>query len=564
MIKQTNGSVSSPDTSSKKWLAGTLIFVFFRAFPNLRYIIGRDQATYCVIGQGLLHGKLLYRDLWDNKPPGIFYVYALIVKAFGPVMWSVGVVDIAWLLVISCCLFYLVRRYLGNPGAALAVVFYACRHCRQGYIHAVQPEAFLLLGVFGAWFLLIGRQPSPPHIPSVTVTQGTRARFVARYLGVGLLLGMTFWMKYNAVAFFPFLVLLPFLDFRELDRGLSHVRLMMRWRDWLLRMASLSAGFAFAVVAVLAYFLIAGAWPAMKEIQFEVLPRYGAMAFHWSFYYIYWALWQTQNHLGIWWEVMPALALLIAWWQREVGRIAPLTLLALAGYLCTAMQGRFHPYYFETTYPFFAVFWAYVGLKTYEGFMYVQGTFAQRHWSIARALVWVVFALLICSVLPEESVRTAEQYRFAADWWRDPEGSYKTYYWQLPLEKIGDEMRVVDYLKSHSQSQDEVYVWGTAPLINFLAQRENPSRFVSNLGLQSAWVPEKWRQELVRTLESARPRYIVVERNDMVPTLTFSYDDSEQYLRKYPGLGGLLRAQYAPADNYQDFEIYERKTPKSD
>ena len=137
-----------------KWLAGTLVVVLLRALPSLRYPLGRDQATYCVIGQGLLHGKLLYRDLWDNKPPGIFWIYAVIVKIFGPVMWSVGLVDILWLLVISCCIFYFARRYLGNAGAALSVIFYAFRHCQKGYVHAAQPEAFLMLCVFGAWFLL--------------------------------------------------------------------------------------------------------------------------------------------------------------------------------------------------------------------------------------------------------------------------------------------------------------------------------------------------------------------------------------------------------------------------
>ncbi len=158
---------------ARAWLYGTLGLVFLRALPNLRYLLGRDQATYCVIGQGLLHGKLLYRDLWDNKPPGIFYLYALIVKIFGPVMWSVGVVDILWLLAISCCIFYFSRRYLGNPGAALAVIFYACRHCRQGYIHAAQPEAFLMLCVFAAWFLLCERDSSPALRPAASPPQGS-------------------------------------------------------------------------------------------------------------------------------------------------------------------------------------------------------------------------------------------------------------------------------------------------------------------------------------------------------------------------------------------------------
>jgi 4-amino-4-deoxy-L-arabinose transferase-like glycosyltransferase len=551
---------------SRAWLYWTLVLVFLRSLPNLRYLIGRDQATYCVIGQGLLHGHLLYRDFWDNKPPGIFYIYALIVKIFGPVMWSVGLVDILWLLVFSCCLFYFSRRYLGNPGAALAVIFYACRHCRQGYIHAVQPEAFLMLCVFAAWFLLVRDNPSPPALgassmdgqppPSSRKGQGAGST-TARHLAVGLLMGAAFWMKYNAVAFFPFLVLVPFVDFGELAKGSSRLRLLITWKNWFGRMLIVTAAFVFTIAAVFISFRISGAWPAMKEIQFEVLPRYGAMAFHWNFYFLYWALWQTQNHLGVWWEVIPAVALVIAWWRRELGRIAPITLMALAGYISTAMQGRFHPYYFETCFPFFAMFWAYVGVKTYEGFVALQRIFMQRRWALARGLLWLVFASLAFSVLPEESVRTVQQYRFAADWWRDPESSYKAYYWQLPLEKIGDQMRVIDYLKTNSRPRDEVFVWGTAPLINFLPQRENPSRFVSNLGVMSTWAPESWRQELARTLEEKRPRFVVVERHDMVPTLTFTNLDSEQYLQVYPALSGLLQRQYKPAANYADFEIYQ-------
>ena len=547
---------------SRAWLYGTLGVVFLRALPNLRYLIGRDQATHCVIGEGLLQGKLLYRDLWENRPPGVNYVYALIVKIFGPVMWSIGLVDILWVLVISCCIFYFARRYLGAPGAALSAIFFACRHCRQGYVHAAQPESFLMLCIFAAWFLLMGnaRSPGPDGVDTPCSQRGqSRILWVVRYLAVGLVLGAAFWFKYNAVVFFPFLALVPFVDFHGLDRTSVRVRLTIPWKDWFGRMLMVSAGAIFVVVALLAYFQVSGAWPAMKEVQFEVLPRYGAMAFHPNFDYLYWALGLTQNHLGIWWEFMPAVTLLIAWWRRELGRIAPFTLMALAGYICTAAQLRFHPYYFETCYPLFALFWGYVCIRTYDGFRQLQRIFAQRQWTLARGLLWVVFASLVFSLLPEESVRVVEQYKFAADWWRDPDSSYKTYYWQLPLEKIGDQLRVIDYLKTHSRPQDQVFVWGTAPLINFLPQRENPSRFTSNLGLMSKWAPESWRQELARTLEAKQPRYIVVERHDMLPSITFTMLDSEQYLQVYPALAGLLDRQYETAVDYYDFKVYRLK-----
>ncbi|MGD0224867.1 MAG: glycosyltransferase family 39 protein [Terriglobia bacterium] len=549
---------------SRAWLFGTLGLVFLRALPNLRYPLGRDHATFCVIGQGLLRGQLLYRDLWDNKPPGIFYIYAPIVKIFGPVMWSVGVVDILWLLTISCCIFYFSRRYLGTPGAALAVIFYACRHCRQGYLHAAQPEAFLMLCVFAAWFLLSGGDPSPSLVPQASSPQGKGSGQgwtwrVVRCFAAGLILGAAFWLKYNTVAFFPFVALLPFVDFRELDRGSARLRLLIPWKDCLVRVLIVVVGLVVAVAAVIAGFWISGAWPAMREVQFEVLPRYGSTAFHGSTAFLLYALGHTQEHMGIWWEIMPALTLLYAWKRHEMASAAPILLLALAGYVSTAVQGRFLPYYFETCYPFFAMLWAYVCVSTYESFLQLQRIFVRRRWALARGLLWVVFASLVFSLLPEESVRIVEQYQLAADWWRDPELSYKLYWFQLPVDKFGEQLRVIDYLKTHSAPQDEVYVWGTAPLINFLPQRRNPSRFVSNLGLISKWAPESWRQELVETLKAKRPRYIVVGRHDSVAPLTSSPLDSEEYLRVYPALAGLLNRQYRVEVNYADFEIYELK-----
>jgi hypothetical protein len=530
---------------SRPWLFAGLAVVFLRALPNLRYPLHTDQATYCVIGQGLLHGQLLYRDLWDNKPPGIFYIYALIVKIFGPVMWCVGVVDILWLLVISVCIFYFTRRVLGTPTAVLAMVFNAVRHCQMGYINAAQPEAFLMLCVFAAWFLLWpgGHWRAP------------------RCLAAGLALGGAFWLKYNAVAFFPFLAILPFLDLRELGGPSSRVRLVVPGRDWLGRMLIVGAGFVLVVGGGLAYFRLAGAWSALKEVQFEVLPRYGAMAFGITTNnFVVWALRQTQNQLGIWSEGVAALTLLIAWRRRELSALAPAALLALAGYLSVAMQIRFHHwYYYETCYPFFSIFWAYVAVKTYEGFQFLRRVLAQRGLILARSLLWVVLVGLAASLLPEEGVRVVQQYGFLRDWWRNPELSYMVYWWQLPLERLSGQLHVIDFLKEHSAPDDEVYVWATAPLISFLSQRRSPSRFVSNLALISLWGPDRWRQELASTLEKKRPRYIVVARDDAMPGITFTGLDSEQYLRVYPALAEVLHSHYRPDVDFGDFQIYRLK-----
>src|SRR5918993_1260713 len=46
--------------------------------PSLVQPMGADQGLYAYVGERNLHGELAYRDAWDQKPPGIHYVYALL------------------------------------------------------------------------------------------------------------------------------------------------------------------------------------------------------------------------------------------------------------------------------------------------------------------------------------------------------------------------------------------------------------------------------------------------------------------------------------------------------
>jgi len=530
---------------SRTWLLAGIGLVLLRALPSLRFPLGRDEATYCLIGQGLLRGQLLYRDLWDNKPPGVFYIYAVIVKIFGPVMWSIGIVDILWLLAISACIFYFARRYLGAPAAAIAIVFNALWHCSWGYIHAAQPENFLTLFVFLAYFLLMS----------------AKARNWTGNFAAGLLCGAAFWVKYNAAPFFPVLTFLPYLDLSRFDERPRRVRLTIPWRKWAERTLVVVVGFLLTVAVVLIYFWGAGAWPALKEVQFEVLPRYASTFLTRIPHYNLWAIELTYVHLGPWTEAAFGAALLIAWWRRQLRVIAPVLAMAIAGYVSTASQARFSSYCFETAYPFFAMLWGYVIVKLCEGFMYLRNSFARRGWRLAGVLLWLVAAQVVYYPLPDYAVSIGEEYGCLREWARDPHRSYAEYLFPHSLEKLHDQLAIIDYLGKNSAPADGVFVWGTAPLINFLAQRPNPSRFVSDFALISPWGPARWRQDLIGELDRNPPRFIVVARHDSIPGVTFTWDDSEQCLKKYPGLATFIAGRYESIKNLYDFEVFRLKRP---
>jgi hypothetical protein len=62
-----------------------------------------DVATYSLIGREMLHGKKLYLDIWDMKPPAIFASYAAANAAFGSWEWSAYALGVltAWVTLLG-------------------------------------------------------------------------------------------------------------------------------------------------------------------------------------------------------------------------------------------------------------------------------------------------------------------------------------------------------------------------------------------------------------------------------------------------------------------------------
>jgi len=126
-------------------------------------------------------------------------------------------------------------------------------------------------------------------------------------------------------------------------------------------------------------------------------------------------------------------------------------------------------------------------------------------------------------------------------------------------EHLKDKMRVIHYLKAESHPGDQIYVWGFHALIYYLTGLPSPTRFVVNFPLMSRWGPFIWRDELMGDLDRARPAFIVVERKDVVPTVTFTNLDSELFLNNFPQLNAFISGSYTPVLELNYYVIYRRR-----
>jgi hypothetical protein len=84
-----------------------------------------DPWLFAYYGRRLLEGARLYTDIWDNKPPGIFWLNALGLRLAGGSIWGV------WLLCAAAAAGHLRCVFCGGP-AAVRLVHGRNRHGSRG------------------------------------------------------------------------------------------------------------------------------------------------------------------------------------------------------------------------------------------------------------------------------------------------------------------------------------------------------------------------------------------------------------------------------------------------
>lgn len=142
-------------------LQATCILVTFTLLVRLN-VMGDpnyhiDEAFYLLVAQRMHLGDLLYVDIWDRKPPGIFVIYYLI-GAVASGMLAVHIAAAISVGISAVLIFRLARMISGPGGAGLAACCYVAlvgRFAGAGAQTPVFYNSFML----GAVWLVASRLP---------------------------------------------------------------------------------------------------------------------------------------------------------------------------------------------------------------------------------------------------------------------------------------------------------------------------------------------------------------------------------------------------------------------
>ena len=81
-----------------------------------------DSAMFEYTGRAIVHGQALYRDLWDNKLPGVYYVNALWYTLFGDAYALHALAEVCVAFVSCALLAAVIRSFELRGGLAAATV----------------------------------------------------------------------------------------------------------------------------------------------------------------------------------------------------------------------------------------------------------------------------------------------------------------------------------------------------------------------------------------------------------------------------------------------------------
>jgi 4-amino-4-deoxy-L-arabinose transferase-like glycosyltransferase len=499
--------------------------------------LGIDQSLWASAARGLERGQLLYRDVWEQRPPGIYWIYLWGFRLFGWKESTVAWLDILAATTTAVLLFAIVRALASGLTAALCAALFvvltmpAWMYSYDGFLERSVCETFIITCVAGAALAATRLRERPRALPAVAL---------------GLCCGAAVVLKPNAGAYFPALLLwvavyrAPAVSTGALFRSgvvacvaaavLPIVALAWLWRLGILHDARV------AVVDFNRFYLGLGFTPSvyaglfakavMYRLKNEPLWLAGAAG-------SLLALWYAVRHRSI-----PALPGLFIIWG------------AAATSVVIVNGVRLYASYFLNPLPPLAIAaaWLLADAWRKEWIGKVTATLAAlamaylliKRGYVTRVSDWAGAGL---AQLRGQSDRTTYLERF---------GGYannRGYSARANAE-------LADYIRSQTSPDDRVFLFGiNGAGVYFLADRLTAQRLIRVNFFVPAAFPEPGFNvpAVLADLERTRPRYVIFEKLNARPPLS----EESDALEWDPAVRQLLSGYHLDR-RIEDFALYRR------
>lgn len=413
-------------------LLGTMVALFPMHPGNMTYP-SRDSGVFLYVGWRLLMGDVPYRDVWDHKPPLIYFVDALGVAITPDSLWGIWIIQGIFIFATFFVLYKLLESEFNAFAAIGGCVLFASGLLTILARGNVTEEYALLFQAL--CFLLIAKASKGDFPPQSS-------------FWIGLAGGIAFNFKQTTIG-----ILIAYglflLVFRFSQR-------MFPLRDF----GMLFAGWLLPSVLIVAYFASQGAlndfWYQAYQYNFQYIGKHGGIrrlipVFTKGFLYL-------QNGYILHLTILGWLSGFAYVWSRrrnffsQVNLLIPIALINLPiEVLLILVSGRSILHYYLTPLPTVAVLTG-ILIYTLPQLLNKVSTFQAIH-------RWMPALLLLLIILSQY-----EQVKYYPEYMQDLSSNSR--------------LSVVEYVVENSEPDEKVLILGAESLINFLARREAPTRYV--------------------------------------------------------------------------------------
>ena len=414
-------------------MLGTIV-ALFPSNPNNMTLPSRDSGVFLYVGWRLLNGAVPYQDVWDHKPPLIYFVDALGLSLTPHSLWGLWFLRLIFIFFALLVIYKLLDREIGLYAALAGTMILTSGlltilekgNVTEEYALVFQALGFLLF--INAW-----REDFP----------------IRSSLWMGLLGGLAFNFKQTTIGIWVTYGLF-LLVIRLLQRKLPLKDLVVLIVGWLAPSLVLAAYLAsqhalrdFWEQAFLYNFVYIGTHEGIRRLIPLFLKGFLYLQNGWVLYF---------SILG--WLI----GVVYVWLKRNaVAEIPPLILIALVNLpievILITISGRSILHYYLTPLPVMAIL---TGTLVYT----LPSLLGKFPGLSSRTFQRWVPALVLATVLLGQI------------------GQVTDYPQYVRILRDNDYAPVIDYVSKNTKEGDQILLIGAESVVNFLTRREAPTRYV--------------------------------------------------------------------------------------
>lgn len=482
-----------------------VLFVMIPIDPNHAPFIHRDSGVFNYIGWRILNGEVPYRDIWDHKPPLIFFINALGHFFSDDTTWGVWTLELISLFIAAYFGYRIVKNSLGD-GIAIFVLFYWLLTLFFVLEGGNLTEEYALPLQFMCFWLIYKSNPTKFEI--------------WRWITIGIIISLLFFLRQTTIGIG--LAIIVYLSF---------IRIKSReYKQLAKEFLYIFFGFALIAMLIMSYFYIHSALSDFWNASFQYNFIYSKLYTN-EFSFVQAIAPLAKN--GFLWVSLFGFVFALIWILRGKSNKGDLRTLIIIGIIDLPIEmflfnfsGRGNPHYCMTLLPSLAIF---------SGIML---------WLISKSINTLVkfnTPTILLTVIAILAILKSGSY------W-----SYRTAV--LEIHGFKGYKSVVRFVETSSLPNDTVLFWGAESAYNYYCQRASPSKYVYLYPLYTdGYVTKEMIEGFLDEIIQNHPKYIVdTKRVKEIPFFEFILQ-SEEIDNKVM----FLKTQYVLEKQVNKWDIYK-------